>query len=116
MAGNDRRDRRQHDQWQQQHPGAEPKENIAVGGRAFQHERCLSGVVQDQAWKHDRKPGEFDRPPAEMTHIGIERLGAGDTEKHRAQYQKAGRPMREQIRKTVDGIECGKHGRVLHNA
>ena len=48
-----------------------------------------------------------------MTHVGIQRLGAGDTQKHRAQHQKAGQAVGEQIRQAVNRIECGKHSRML---
>jgi len=77
------------DQGYQQNLGTKPKENIAVRRSAFEHKGCLPGIVQDQAWKDDREPSKLDRPPAEMTHIGIERLGTGDAEKHRAKHQKA---------------------------
>ena len=105
-----------HDERQQQNIGTQPEENIAVCGSAFQHQRCLPGIVQDQAWKDDGEPGKFDRPPAEMAHIGIQRLGAGDAEKHRAQHQKAGGPMCEQVGQAVGRIECGEHRRMPHNA
>ena len=77
----------------QQRPGTEPKEDVAVGRRAVEHERRLPGVVEDQAWKHDRAPREPDRPLAEMAHIGVERLGAGHAEKHAPSTRKPVAPF-----------------------
>ena len=51
-----------------------------------------------------------------MAHIGVESFGACHAQKHRAQNQKAGSPMREQIREAVNRIECSKHQRMLHNS
>ena len=74
-------------------PGQSRKKMLPAVGAPSSTSRRLPRVIQDQAWKHDRKPGKPDRPPAEMPHIGIERLGAGDAQKHRAQHPKAVAPL-----------------------
>ncbi len=74
--------------------GAEPVEDVALGRRAGEHDRRLPGVVEDQRRKHHRPPRQPDRPDAEMAHVGVKRLGAGDAEEHAAEHQEAGRSRR----------------------
>ena len=62
--------------------GQRRKKNASVGRRARQHDRCLSGIVQDQRREDEARPDKLDRPPAEVAHIGIEHFRAGCTEKH----------------------------------
>ncbi len=52
-------------------------------------QRALPHIVQRQRRQHDEQPGGLDRLFAEMAEIGIERLGAGDGEEHRAQRHEA---------------------------
>ena len=47
--------------------------------------RALAEVVQHQRRHHQAEPGDADRPLAEVAHVGIERLAAGDAQHDRAQ-------------------------------
>ena len=94
LAGDDGGDGRQHDQRHQQRRRAQTIKNVAVGRRAFQHQRGLPGIIQDQARQDDEVPGEADRNRAEMAHVGVKRLGAGDAKKDAAEHQKARQPAR----------------------
>src|ERR1700677_3724821 len=44
-----------------------------------------------------------------MSHIGIKCLGAGRTQEYRAQYQKTGKAMPEQITEAIAWIERHEH-------
>ncbi len=65
--------------------GIEKEKRVLDLLRAREHERRLSEIVQRQRGEGDEDPGELDRPAAEMTEVGVERLGAGDGEEDRAQ-------------------------------
>ena len=41
-------------------------------------------VVEGERGEDDEEPGEADGRPAEVAHVGVERLGAGDRQHHRA--------------------------------
>ena len=59
-------------------------------GAPFEDERRLAGVIEHQAGEHHAVPGEADRPGAEMAHVGVERLGAGDAQEHAAEHEEPG--------------------------
>ena len=42
---------------------------------ARKHQRPLAEVVQRQGWEHQHQPGELDRSPAEVAHVGVKRFG-----------------------------------------
>ena len=54
-----------------------------------QHQRALAEIVDQQRRQHEPEPGALDRLAAEMAEIGIERLAAGDGQKHRAERDQA---------------------------
>ena len=56
---------------------------------ARQQQRALPEVVEEQRREDDAVPGEADRPRAEMAHVGVERLAAGDAEDDRAEDEEA---------------------------
>ena len=90
---------------------------LSVGRRAFQHERGLAGVIEDQARKDERRPGQADRPGAEMAHVGIKRLGAGHAQEDAAEHQKARQPAREQIGESrARGSSAQQHRGMLHDS
>ena len=43
----------------------------------------LAEVVEHQRWQHHGEPGQANRELAEVPHIGIQRLDAGDRQHHR---------------------------------
>ena len=49
----------------------------------------LPEIIEHQGRERDREPGEPDRHPAEMAHIGIHRFAAGHREKGGAKNGKA---------------------------
>ena len=61
----------------------------AVAIQRLQREGALAEVVQRQAGQDEEQPGRLDRPAAEMAHVGVERLGPGHGQEHRAQHQEA---------------------------
>jgi hypothetical protein len=55
-----------------------------------QQQRALAEIVEQQGRKDKAQPGAADRRPPEMPHIGIERLGAGHRQHHRAEQHEPG--------------------------
>ena len=60
-------------------------ERIGDRGRIGEQQRALAEVVEQQPGQDEAEPGEPDRQAAEMAHVGVERLGAGDREHDRAE-------------------------------
>ena len=52
-------------------------------------QRALPQIIDRQRRQHQRDPSHLDRPAAEMSEIGIERLGSGDGEEHGAEREQA---------------------------
>ena len=69
------------------------------------NKRALPEIIQRQRRQHDEQPGGLDRPLAEMAEIGIERFGAGDGEKHRAERDEADDAVMEHEGDGVERIE-----------
>ena len=78
-------------------PGTAQKTDWRRRRRAVDHDGRLAGIVKQQGRQHQTVPGEPDRPRSEMAHVGIKRLGARRAQKYRAEYQKAGDAVSEQI-------------------
>ena len=89
---------------------AQHEKRIAVRRHgAVDHDRGLAGIVEQQRRQHQAIPGEPDRPRAEMTHVGIKRLGAGGAQEHGAQDEETGEAVPEQVAKAVARIERRQH-------
>ena len=86
----------EHDHRQQQRFRHQPIERILDRRRIGQHQRALAEIVDQQRRQHEAEPGALDRLAAEMAEIGIERLAAGDGEKHRAERDQADVAVRRQ--------------------
>ena len=86
LAGDDGGEGGQHHQRQPQPVRAEQKERIVAARRVAEHQRALAEIVQHQGRQDEEDPAPADRLGAEMAHIGVERLGAGDRQHHRAQH------------------------------
>ncbi len=69
---------RNHDQGIQRPRGRHQVEGIADGRRILDQQRALSEIVHDQRRHDERDPAKADRRFAEMTHVGIQCLAAGD--------------------------------------
>ncbi len=86
--------------------GHSTKNGLASGrDAAFDHRCRLSRIIEEQHREDKTIPGEADRPGTEVAHIGIERFGAGSAQEHRAENQKAGKAVAEQIGEAVARIE-----------
>ncbi len=66
---------------------------------ALEEQRALAEVVEEQAREHDRGPGEADRRPTEVSHVGVQRLATGDAQHDRTEQQER-RPARRRWRET----------------
>ena len=66
--------------------GGEQIERIGDRAGVGQEQRSLPEIVQDKAGQDDGEPAEADRQPAEMAHIGIHRLAAGDGQEGGAEH------------------------------
>jgi len=51
---------------------------------------ALSKIIEYESREHHGKPGELDREAAEMAHVSVERLAAGDCEGDGAEHEEAG--------------------------
>jgi hypothetical protein len=61
--------------------------------RIAHDQRALPEIIQEQRRQRDRKPGKLDRFLAEVPHIRVERLTAGDHQEHAAQRDEPGEPV-----------------------
>ena len=59
-------------------------EGVLDRRRVAEQQRALAEIIEHQAGIDEAEPGEADRLAPEMAHVGIERLGAGHGEEHRA--------------------------------
>ena len=81
----------------------------------LQGEGRLPGIVEAEAWKHDRHPVEPDRTDSKVAHIGVERLGPRNTQEHASKHEETNDSAASEV---VDGekrIESFKHGRILED-
>ena len=83
------------------HCGASLKNGLPVEHRIFEQQRGLSGVAEQQGGQHDDIPGDAYRIAAEMAHVGIERLAAGDGEEHAAEHDET---LPSVLRQKADGV------------
>src|SRR3981189_580979 len=81
------------------------EERIFERLRISQNERALSQIVQRQRRQYNDKPGGLDRPFAKVPEVGIERLGSGNGEKHRAERNEADNTMMQHERDGVERIQ-----------
>ena len=111
--------RGEHDQWDEQPRRSQQIERIAHRIRILQHQRALSEIVQRQRRQHELQPPVSDRDSTEVTEIGVERLTAGDHQKHRGEHDER---LQAVARKELDGAqriqrrEDVRHLHDLHEA
>ena len=79
--------------------GASRKNGCLARGAVDQQQRALAEVVQQERGQHEREPGEANRPLAEVAHVGVQRLAAGDRQEHRAEHREAVQPVRRRRRR-----------------
>ena len=107
---------RQQHHGDQEPPGAEPEEDVAIGGRPVQHDGGLAGIVEDEAREHDAEPGQADRRRAEMPHVGVERFGSRDAQEHAAEHQERREAARSNEAKAVERVHGDEHGWIVPDA
>ena len=76
-------------------------------------ECALAEVVEQQAGHDQAEPGHADRLAAEMAHVGVERLGAGDGQHDRTEGPEDAQPLVGDEAIGVDGIDGVEHAGVL---
>ena len=107
LAGDHGGGGRQHDHRQQRPVGIHQEERILDRLRIGQHQRALPEIVERQRRQHHREPGGLDRAAAEMAEVGVERLGAGDDQEHRAERDQADDAVAGEEAHAVERIERG---------
>ena len=97
-----------------QRPGRRQQEERLFGRlRIGQQQRALAEVVEQQRRQHQREPGDADRPLAEVAHVGVQRLAAGDHQEHRAEHREAVPAVLAEERRTRDaGSTAVEHDRL----
>jgi len=74
--------------------------------------RRFADVTDDERGKDEPIPGEHDRSPTEVRHIGVERFDARNCEDDAAEHEEATGAMRGHKRDRMNRIECRKNRRV----
>ena len=65
------------------------EKGVVDGGRVAQQQCALADVVERERRQHHAEPGGLNRFAAEVSHIGIQRFGAGYRQYHCAEADKA---------------------------
>ena len=65
--------------------GDEQEERAADVGLVVQDQRTLAEVAERAGGEHEAEPAAGDRAAAEVAHVGVQRLGAGDRQHDRGQ-------------------------------
>ena len=86
------------------HDGASRKNGCSAAVGVEQQQRALAEVVEQQRRQHQREPGEADRPLAEVAHVGVERLAAGDDRTTAPSTTKPCQPLSPKERDACRGL------------
>ena len=116
LAGDHGGQRGERHERQAQCLGGEQVERVLGRHRVAQHQRALAEVVQRQARQDEEQPRQADRPRAEVAHVGVERLGAGDGQHHRAERNKGEPAVAQAEGHGVVRRERAQHRRVARDA
>jgi hypothetical protein len=90
----------------------EQVERVLRGRGLAKEQRTLAEVIEQQRRQDNREPADADRGRAEMPHIGVQRLAAGDHEEDGAEDDVAVPAVAEEEGGTLRGVDGRKHGRV----
>ena len=83
------------------------KNGLSIASRVDEQQRALADVVERQRREHQDEPGQADRPRAEVAHVGVERLGAGDARGRRRRARRSATgAVAEQEPERVERIEA----------
>ena len=91
----------EHDQRVERPGRRHPVERIRDLLRIDEQHRALAEVVEHQRRHREAEPCDPDRPLAEVAHVGVERLGAGDAQHDRAERHERDARVREQEHQRV---------------
>ena len=80
-----------------------------------EQQRTLTEVVEQQPGQNQAEPRDPDRQPPEMPHVRVERLGAGDREKHGAERDERQPLVSREQGQSIARIERQQHVRALDN-
>ena len=105
LAGDDRRHRGQDHHRQQRPGGVEQEERVLQPLGMGQQHGALAEIVEGERRQDEAEPGGADRRAAEMAEIGIERLGPGHRQEHRAQRKQPGRAVVDQEAEAMDRVD-----------
>ena len=94
------------------HYGASRKNGCSTAARLVMQQRALAEVVQQQRRQHQAEPGEADRTLAEVAHVRVQRLAAGDDEEDRAEHGEAVQSVLLEESHRVTRIERRQHDRA----
>ena len=116
LGGDDGGHRRQEHEGEERPGWCHPEERLVeVLAAVLEDLGALSEVVEQQGRQDDAEPTEHDRPSAEVAHVGVERLAAGDHEEERAHGQKALPRVGLKVPNTPDRIQRLQYLRGLHD-
>src|SRR5450759_3705673 len=115
LRRDDRGDRCERDQRILERAGRQQEERIDRARRVPQDQRALAEIVRQQRRQHQEEPGEADRPLAEVSHVGVERLRSGDGQDHGSEENESGVPMPNEKLQAVQRIRRGEDLRGLQN-
>src|ERR1019366_9333129 len=89
------------------------EERAPLRGGILEHERALAEVVRDQGRPDDGEPREANGARPEVTHVGVERLAAGDGEDDRPEDERAMEAVRLEEAHGVRRVQGREDGRVV---
>ena len=96
-------DGREHDHGQQRPRRHQQEERVGDGLGVGEDQRALAEVVEGERGEDEEEPGAPDRGPAEVAHVRVERLRAGDREHHRAEGEERHETVLGEELDAVDG-------------
>jgi hypothetical protein len=112
LRRDDRGQRRQDDERGEQDAGRQQVKRVARRLRGAQDQGPLAEVVEQQRGQDEREPCDADGTAAEVAHVGIQRLGAGDREHDGAQREERLAAVRDEELDRVPGVQRRQHARA----
>ncbi len=106
---NDRGHRCQRDEGIERPRRSEQVERVGHGPGVVDQQCPLAEIVEREGGQNESRPGEAHRPAAEVPHVRVERLGAGDHEHDRAEGEEAERAVGGKEADRVKRIERGQN-------
>ena len=82
----------------------------------LEQERGLAGIIEQQRRQHHSVPGCTNWLAADVPHVGIECLAAGDGEKNPAENRKPAPPAVRQEAGCIARIHRREHARMKRDA